>query len=104
MFSSLSEYNIDLAEKAILSTKLVNDISPCISCRDYELAHKSWKLINKTDTPCTSYILFASNAFGFTSFGFYKAKNGNVYIIEAYINEIQKIYIPNENMSFLLEA
>jgi hypothetical protein len=60
------------------------------------------------DTNCTSstqngvknseknhYIQYASNGFGFQSYGFYNANNGKIYIIEAYMNKISKIYVPS---------
>lgn len=34
-----------------------------------------------------------------SSFGFYKASNGQIYIIEAWMNEIVKVYIPSKNIA-----
>ena len=58
-----------------------------------------WNLIQKSNI--NDYYEFASNAFGMQSYGFYKANNGEIYIIEAFINEISKIYIPSKNIDCL---
>lgn len=100
--SSLSEENIIATEEAILSDKLVPKESlvvPSISCQYYDDAEEGWKFIQ--NSKINSYFQFASNALGMTSYGFYKANNGQIYIIEAWINEIRKIYIPSKNIDCL---
>lgn len=100
--SKLLQQMIDETEAAILSKKLMpNDYDnlPAISYRDYDDAEYGWNLINKSDK--NYYIQFASNGGGMTSYGFYKANNGQIYIIEAWINKITKIYIPNKKWDCL---
>lgn len=98
----LPEQLIIEAEEAILSDKLMPkdfDNLPAISYKDYEDAEYGWNLINKSDK--NFYIQFASNGAGYTSYGFYKANNGEIYIIEAWVNKIQKIYIPTKKWDCL---
>lgn len=99
MYDILTENNINLVEEAINDNKIIRYESyPCISYRDYENAELMWNLISANNVPITSYLKFASNSYGLISYGYYKAKNGNIYIVEAYINHITNIYIPSENI------
>lgn len=100
----LSENYIIMVEEALLTNKLVPDDcsrQPSISYQYYDDAEECWEWINKDDTPLTSYKIFASNSYGFTTYGFYKSKSGNIYIIEAYVNNISHIYIPSKNIDCL---
>ncbi len=100
----LSEQFIEMAENAILSDKLIdenNDLTPCISLQYYDDAEEGWNWINRDDISVTSYLLFASNAYGCTSYGFYKAKSGKIYIIQAYVNDIEHVFIPSKNIDCL---
>lgn len=100
--SKFSEELINITEAAIISDKLVPkdcDNVPAISCSDYYTAETGWKIINKCDK--NYYLQFGSNAGGFTSYGFYKANNGQIYIIEAWVNEIKKVYVPTKNWDCL---
>lgn len=101
--SKFSQRLIDNFEGAILSDKLMPDDYdnlPAISYRDYEDAKEGWHLINKSDKNC--YIPFASNGSGYTSYGFYKANNGKIYIIEvSAVYGINKIYIPTKKWDCL---
>ena len=95
--SKCSQKMIDSCEAAILSDKLMPkdyDNLPAISYSDYKSTKVGWKFINEADK--NYYMQFASNASGFTSYGFYKANDGKIYIIEAYINEISRIYTPTK--------
>ena len=100
--STLSEEYIIAAEQAILSDILVPKTSlvvPSISCQYYDEAEEAWKFIQNSQK--NSYRQFASNALGMSSYGFYKANNGQIYIIEAWINEIRNVYIPSKNIDCL---
>lgn len=95
----LSEENIKLVENFINNNNCDN-LYPNLSFNDVENAKLCYQEIK--NLPITSYILFGSNAFGMTSYGFYKTKDDKIYIIEAYINKISKYYNPN-NCYFLVE-
>lgn len=100
----LSEKFIELSEEAILSDKLVDEdtfLKPCISYKDYDSVEDGWNWINQEDVLVTSYTLVASNAYGYTSYGFYKAKSGKIYMIQAYLNDIQHIFVPSKNIDCL---
>ncbi len=104
MFSTLSEQSINLAEKAIQSDKLIledSNIQPSISYQYYNTAEEAWKLITGENVPINSYILFASNSYGYISYGFYKSNNNNIYIIEAYLNNISKVYVASKKIDCL---
>jgi len=104
MTTKLSQHNIDLVENWLLSDKFLNQnnhIVPSISYNDYDLAEEYYKEIRQPDIPINSYYLFASNAYGYTSYGFYKASNGKIYIVEAFMNEIKNVYIPSSNIDCL---
>lgn len=101
--TKLSQHLIDITEEAILSDKLISkdyEDLPAISYRDYQDAEYGWNLINKSDKNC--YIQFASNGSGYTSYGFYKANDEKIYIIEeSAIYGIQRIYIPTKKWDCL---
>ena len=98
--SKLSQNLIDIVEEAILSDKIMDtDNVPAISYRDYEDAETGWNIIKNSEN--NFYKQFASNGFGMSSYGFYKANNGNIYIIEAWVNELRKIYIPSKKWDCL---
>jgi hypothetical protein len=100
-FDNLSRQNIELAEQAIKSDKLMpiekNDMIS-ISYRDYNSAELAYKNIIKETTPVTSYSIFGGNALGMQSFGLYKARDSKIYIIDAYLGEIQRVFIPDKNI------
>ncbi len=96
--NGLSEENIELAEKFIVNNPCKKGY-PCLSISDTAYAVICYQDIK--DSLPTSYILFGSNAYGCTSYGFYKTKNNKIYIIEAYINNIVSYY-DTENCDFLL--
>jgi hypothetical protein len=102
MSTKFSQQLIDITEDAILSDKLMSkdtDNVPAISYRDYEDAETGWNII--TNSEKNHYIQFASNGYGMESYGFYKANNGKIYIIQAWVNEISKVYIPSKNWDCL---
>jgi hypothetical protein len=100
--SKLSQKLIDIIEEAILSNKLMSkdtDNIPAISYCDYENAESGYNMIKYKEN--NYYIQFASNSAGMCSYGFYKANNGEIYIIQAWINKITKIYIPSKKWNCL---
>lgn len=104
--SRLSPEFIEAAEKAILSDMLVPEgsiVVPSISCQYYNYAIEMWNDITKEEMPLNTYFQFASNAMGMQSYGYYKANNGRIYIIEAFINEIRKVYIPSNSIECLTD-
>ncbi len=103
-FRQLSDSAIEEVEQALKSDKLKSVHDKCylsVSLQYYNLAELSYKEIIDEKTPVTSYCQFASNGYGFQSYGFYKAKDGNVYIIDSFTQDINAIYIPNKNIDFL---
>ena len=97
--SRLDEELITKVEEAIQSDMLCSENEICISCRYYQDAAETWKLIKNSEK--NSYKYFASEGNGMTSYGFYKANNGEIYIIEAWVNMITKVYIPSKKWDCL---
>ena len=99
--SKFSQQMIDITEQAISEKLMPKDTEnvPAISYRDYEDAESGWNMI--TNAEKNYYIQFASNGFGYQSYGFYKANDGEIYIIEAWMNEITKGYIPSKKWDCL---
>jgi hypothetical protein len=97
----LSKEYIEVIEKAILSNKLVpyGLDQPNISSKYYENAEIEWNFIKNADI--NSYSEFAFNACGIISYGFYKANNRRIYIIESFLNEIIYVYIASKNIDCL---
>lgn len=98
MSTKFSQHLIDITEQAV-QNEIATDDLPQISYRDYEDAENGWNIIKNSEK--NHYIQFASNGFGYQSFGFYKANNGKIYIIQAYMNNITKVYIPSEKWDCL---
>lgn len=104
MTTTLSQQNIDLVENFLKTEKFLNqnrDIVPSISYKHYDLAEEYYNEITQPNVPINTYYLFASNAYGYTSYGFYKASNKKIYIIEAFMNEITNVYIPSSKFHCL---
>ena len=103
-FDQLSQYNIERVEEALKSDKL-QDIDKnyylSISCQYYDDAEFCYKEMIKESTPVTSYLRFAANGYGFQTYGFYKARDGKVYIVDTYLENIQKIFVPDKNIQCL---
>jgi hypothetical protein len=91
MCTRLSDSNIELVEKFIY-TNPITDFSPAISIIDTENGKKAYQQILK-ESP-TAYIHFGSNSCGMTSYGFYKTKANQIYVIQAYIGDIRYYYSP----------
>lgn len=100
-FNKLSQENINIVENAIISDKLQsieNNYNLSISFRDYDFAKIGYKEFIKQTTPKTSYFIFGGNAYGMQSYGLYKSKDGNIYIIDSFLGEIKRVFIPNKNI------
>jgi hypothetical protein len=93
MSTKFSQQLIDITEKAILYG--TTDSVPAISYRDYEEAETGWNIIKNSEK--NHYIQFASNGFGYQSYGFYKANNGKIYIIGKDNFPIRYEYSPLNN-------
>ena len=100
-FDILSEEHIRRAEDAINSDLLQpieNNYMLSISYQHYNLAELGYKKMIKHNTPNTSYFIFGGNAYGMQSYGLYKALDSKIYIIDSYMGQIQKIFIPHQNI------
>lgn len=91
MSTGLSESNIELAENFISCNKLKTN-RPALSIADIEFGIECYQKILSSSP--TSYMLFGSNAFGMTSYGLYKTRSGQVYVIEAFCNSIVGYHTP----------
>jgi hypothetical protein len=91
---------IDLIEQFIKNNKPLLDY-PCLSLRDYASTRSEYFNIINNITPVYSLIPFASNAYGFTTYNFYKNSNQDIFIIVIYIDEIQSYYkIDTNNLNW----
>lgn len=95
--NGLSDKNIELVEKFIVDNPCKKGY-PCLSVSDTAYSVICYQEI--LNALPTSYMLFGSNAYGCTSYGFYKTKNNKIYIIEAFVNNISCYYDP-QKCSFL---
>jgi len=98
----ISQKNINIIEDFITNDNIKkSDIfkTPCISLEYYDDMRETWTLIQNDDK--NSYYYFASNGGGMNSYGFYKANNGKIYIVDAFINDIRSIYMITDNFHFL---
>lgn len=101
--TTLTQNNINKAEHAI-KTKLIDiekNYTLSISIQYYNCAIYGYKLMVKDDTPVTSYCMFAFNAGGMQTYGFYKSINGKIYIIDSFLGDIDSVYIPYKNIDCL---
>lgn len=103
------EEHIDMTEDIILNDKVYsinkNYMLNCnISLEYYDMAKEGYKEMIKEETLVTTYMNFAYNAGGMQCYGFYKAKNGKVYIIDSFINNIRGIFIPDKNIDCLRDV
>jgi hypothetical protein len=99
----LSESNIELLENFIASNKPnSSNFLPAISEHYREDAIKYWKTINDPEAPVTSYLQFASSGYGITSYGFYKTRDGRIFLINAYCNQITAYYHVTSTWSILI--
>jgi hypothetical protein len=91
MSRQLSEENIEIVEEFIRNNKPANYVLQ-ISEWDREQAVSDWITINDSETPTSTYLQFGSDGGGMTSYGYYKAKNNDIYIINAFLNTISCYY------------
>ena len=101
MDRQLCEKNIKLVESFIQSHEPSKSDYPAISYRDQDNAIEYFNEISKEETPITSYYLFASNSMGMTSYGYYKSKEGKIFIIEAFMQEVVGYYNVDSDWYFL---
>jgi hypothetical protein len=99
----LSQSNIELLENFIASNEPnSSDFLPAISEHYREDAIKDWETINDPETPVTSYLQFASASLGMTSYGFYKTRDGRIFLINAFCSQITAYYYVTTNWSILI--
>ncbi len=91
MTTGLSESNIELAENFISCNQLKTNI-PALSICDVEFGIECYQQILSSSP--TSYIQFGSNAYGMSSYGLYKTRSNQVYVIEAFCNNIIGYFNP----------
>jgi hypothetical protein len=96
--TQLNSNYIQMAEDAIANHKFsdINDL--CISYHHYTNARDAYTII-KTATK-NSYIRFAENAMGMRAYGYYKANDENIYIIDSFMNNIEAVYVADDMLSF----
>lgn len=81
----LSEENIELLENFIATNNPnSSDFLPCISEKFRDDAIRDWESINDNETLPTTYLQFADSANGMTSYGFYKTRDGQIFLITAF--------------------
>jgi hypothetical protein len=95
MSRQLSETNIEVLEQFIANNTERDDRDslPAISERDRDDAVSDWKTINDPNTPVTTYLQFASNSHGMSSYAFYKSRNGSIFLVCAFCNNLTSYHI-----------
>lgn len=90
---------IHMAEDAIANHMFsdINDL--CISCHHYTNARDAYTIIKSATK--NSYIRFAENAMGMRVYGYYKANDENIYIIDSFMNNIDAVYVADDELSFM---
>ena len=103
MSQFLSKSNVELLENFIASNQACSsDFLPAISEYYREDAIKDWETINDPETPVTSYLQFAYAALGMTSYGFYKTRDGRIFLINAFCSQISAYYTVTSNWNILI--
>jgi hypothetical protein len=87
----LSDSNIELIENFISSNQLATNTLG-ISISDFAYGQICYQKM--LSSPTTSYIQFSSNTFDMTSYGLYKTIYNEIYVIEAFCNNITCYYTP----------
>ena len=85
---------IDIIDKFIKDNKPL-EIYPSFSINDILSKRIQYNNIINESTPINSLITFATNAYGFTSYCFYKNSLKEIFIIVIYIDEIKSYYKVN---------
>lgn len=99
----LSEENIQLLENFIATNQpLSSNFLPCISEKFREDAIRDWKSINDPETLPTTYLQFADSANGMTSYGFYKTRDGQIFLITAFCCKLTSYYNLDNNWHILI--
>ena len=101
--TKLSEQNIDMLETYIIEHKPSENI-PSPSCKDQASAIECWQKITAEDVPTTTYYQFASNGFGAISYGFYKTRSGDIFIVVAYVDTIMSYHKVPPDWYFIQEG
>lgn len=97
----LSETNINILEHYI-QVNQPSEILPAISECYREQAIEDWKTINDPETLPTTYLQFADSAYGMTSYGFYKTKEGLIFLVTAFCGELSAYYKVQPNWNILI--
>ena len=91
MTSNQTESTINTIEEFIESHNS-NNLMPSISESHRETTIINWKIINDSKTPNTTYLNFASSSSWMISYGFYKSRKGEIFIIDTFCGELQKYH------------
>ena len=85
----LSEEEIKILEKYIVANEPSQDdrIVTSISCNDLVYGKYIYNTLH--DKPVTYIEHFGSNAFGYTCYSLYKARNGKIFVIQTYMQMVQ---------------
>lgn len=105
-FDKLSLSNIDKVEEALQTDKLQSiedNYKVSISFQYFAFAKLGYTEMLKETTKVTSYLQFAFNAGGMRTYGFYKAKNSKIYIIDSWLGDIENIFIPDKNIECFMD-
>jgi len=97
----LSETNINILEDFIQHNN-PHEILPAISECYREQAIQDWKTINNPETLPTTYLQFADSAYGMTSYGFYKTREGLIFLVTAFCGELSAYYKVQSNWNILI--
>lgn len=97
----LSETNINILEDFIQRNQ-PSSILPAISECYREQAIEDWKTINDNETLPTTYLHFANSAYGMTSYGFYKTRDGQIFLINAFCGELVAYFIVSSSWNILI--
>jgi len=100
MSQNLSESYIQITENFIRNNEPRSGY-PAISYANLEVAAEYWEKIN--NLPVESYLQFGEASLGMVSYGYYKAHNEQIYIINAFCNEINSYYNVTQEFIKLLK-
>lgn len=103
MSQLLSDSNIKLLENFIASNKpCSSDLLPAVSeCYRVD-AINYWKVINEPETLPTTYLQFAYSGYGMSSYAFYKTKDGLIFMINSFCNELTAYYNVTSSWNILI--
>ena len=85
----LSEEEIKILEKYIVTHEPSQDDRIVTSISRNDLIYGKYIYKTLHDKPVTHIEIFGSNAFGYTCYSLYKARNRKIYVIQTYMQMVQ---------------